>query len=154
MKEKIFFYLGKLNEDRESRFFNFFKVPTNPFIFTGLTLFIFILFEINTDLLFLPSLIGIYLLWKFHIILSKEYKIAKQCAIEESIMEDEMNNFTEELKSNYPEGPIYITEEDRHFILKNCLSYKIDLTIVQKIKSLLIIIGFYSIIYFICYFLF
>lgn len=147
MKEIITYYLIKLNSSENVKFLRIFNVPKNPFFFTAFTLSFFITLEIKTDFFFIPSIIGIFLLWKIHSSLSLEYKIAKTCAMEEMLMNDELKETPEMLKANFPNDPTYVTEEDREFIFKDCLAYKTRLTLIEKIKTFIFVALAYLIVY-------
>ncbi len=134
MRESITYYTDRLNSHRlTGTLFKYIKYPEgSPFFFTCMNVLVFALLGsvLNQSILmFIPCF---YIVWKHYELTLKRNLIMEDCLVSEIIMNDE---FKTGIDPNYPEDPLYITEEDRDFIFYDSLTERIEPGIWDKLKS-------------------
>lgn len=150
METTLSYYKDRLEKNKISTFLFFFYPPKHPYIFKWTTFLIFIKLELLFNLYFIPSIIAIYIIWEYQIILDRIEKILEDCIIEEICMEEDLKN-NQSIRSNFPNDPLYVTNNDREYIYENRVSDERNLNFLSKIKnhytSLISIVILYSILY-------
>jgi hypothetical protein len=80
-------------------------------------------------LMFIPCF---YIVWKHYELTLKRNLIVEDCLVREIIMNGEFKNG---IDPNFPDDPLYITEEDRDGIFHDSLTGRADTGILHKLKS-------------------
>ena len=134
MEESIIYYVDRLNKNNlTGTLFKYIKYPEgSPFFFTCMNVGIFVLLGSVLGLSVLMFIPCFYIVWKHYELTLKRNLIVEDCLVSEIIMKEE---FKTGIDPNYPDDPLYITEEDRYGIFHDSLTGRAEPRIVDKLKS-------------------
>ena len=158
MEKSITYYIDKLNrQDISGGIFKYIKYPDGPpFLFTSINIAIFALLGVVLNyqvIMFIPCF---YIVWEHYNLTLKRNLIIEDCLVSEIIMNEE---FKSGIDPNFPDDPLYITEEDRNGIFYDCFSSRPEEGVWDKLKShhvfIIVVMASYALICFIakCYFI-
>lgn len=152
--DKMEYYIKKLEDNTKLSYLRFFHFPKNSFLFILMTI---IVFNIVQDSEFIRNIkflyygipcIAIFMLWEYLICLSVRIKIAEECIVEECMMEQDLKE-NEVLKQNFPNDPLYVTEDDRDDIIHKYVLEHRNVKLIDRIISFKYSLALSIILYFI-----
>lgn len=151
MENSTRYYLDKVENTRRIKFMWFFSVPKDRLVFILSTV---LSFSILNHIIRSPwvSVMGIYILWEYGVILSTMIKIAEECAKDECFMEVDLRS-NEELKNTFPGDPLYVTEDDRKEITEKFIVEMGNVSFYNKLKNHHFTLVIAAVFYFSMYFL-
>jgi hypothetical protein len=150
------YYLERLkNNPRTGYLFGRFPIPDGiPFIFTASTIAISAIIEVIFPTFFIIPILAIIFCWEHYTRVYFRSFIFEECIVEEIMLKrDFVKNG---IDPNFPDDPLYVTEQDRSGIFDECLYINPEKKLSVKIKNhyqfiisiVVLFIGIYSLIKF------
>jgi hypothetical protein len=148
------YYLERLRTNtRTGYLFGRFQIPEGiPFIFTASTIFISALLEFIFPSFFIIPIIAIVVCWEHYTKIYFRSFIFEECIVEEIMFKNDL--VRNGVDPNFPDDPLYVTEDDRKAIFEECLYVNPEEKFLTKIKNhyrflisvVALFIGFYFLI--------
>lgn len=143
------YYLDKIENSNKLKFFWIFQFPKNTILIQLTTAIIFSVFEYTFGH-GISSLVAIIILWECAIMINLKVKLAEDCVADELFMEIDLKS-NEVLKNEFPNDPLYVTDDDREDIVEKIIREKKRITFVDRIKNyhllLIWVVAIYGIIF-------
>ena len=130
------YYLYKLEADEKfNTFFRHCKMPKHPCLFILLTATTFALVTLRTNTWML-SAPGIFIMWNCWIGVVEKERIVDYCVLKEMAMQTEFieEGIEADCIKNFPGDPMYVTNEDRDFIVEMEILRYWNMTMKEKIR--------------------
>lgn len=135
MNKSSEFYFGLLDRHRSTgSLFGVIAVPKGvPALFTLANVIIFAMLGIWIENPYLAAIPCFIIIWEHYTVVVKRNKIYDECIVNEAFMQMDFKDNGSD--PNYPDDPIYVTNEDREDIFHEAL-YKFNRDgIMEKLKS-------------------
>lgn len=153
-RDKIDFYLDEIERQGKMKFLGIFPAP-NPTYFIPITFVLFLILEFVGRFYFLPSLIAMYLIFERLAYGGYLTKLAEDCIVDEIYMEMDLQT-NEVLKNEFPNDPLFVTNEDRIDIVEKIVRETKHPNFFQRVKTnsitLYVLLGLYFVCGLIVYF--
>jgi hypothetical protein len=129
------YYLERLEKNaRTGYLFGRFPIPSGiPFIFTASTIIVSALIEVVFPTLFIIPIIAIVVCWEHYTRVHFRSFVLEECIIEEIMFKNDL--IKNGADPNFPDDPLYVTEEDRASIFEECLYINSEEKFLSKIKN-------------------
>jgi hypothetical protein len=129
------YYLERLkNNPRTGYLFGRFPIPGGiPFIFTASTILISALIEAIFPTFFIIPILAIVVCWEHYTKIYFRSFVFDECIVEEIMFRNDL--ITNGSDPNFPDDPLYVTEEDRRSIFDECLYVNSEENFTTKIKN-------------------
>jgi hypothetical protein len=129
------YYLKRLeNNARTGYLFGRFPIPSGiPFIFTTSTIIVSALIEVVFPTLFIIPIMAIVVCWEHYTRVHFRSFVFEECIIEEIMFKNDL--IKNGADPNFPDDPLYVTEEDRASIFEECLYINSEEKFLSKIKN-------------------
>ncbi|MDD2476865.1 MAG: hypothetical protein PHI32_13270 [Dysgonamonadaceae bacterium] len=147
-KEKIDFYFEEIERQGKLKFLGLFTAP-NSIYFIPITFILFLILEFIGRFYFIPSLIAMYLIFERLAYGGYMIKLAEDCIVDEIFMEQDLQT-NEVLKNEFPNDPLYVTNEDRADIVEKIVRETKHLNFFQRVKRNNIVLYSLLGLYFVC----
>jgi hypothetical protein len=129
------YYLERLkNNPRTGYLFGRFPIPGGiPFIFTASTILISALIEAIFPTFFIIPILAIVVCWEHYTKIYFRSFVFDECIVEEIMFRNDL--ISNGADPNFPDDPLYVTEEDRRSIFDECLYVNQEEKFTTKIKN-------------------
>ena len=149
--EKVKFYLDEIDRQNKLKFLKFFQ-PPNPIYFIPITFVILLIIEILSHFYFVPSLIGMYLIFECLAFGAFKVELAEKCIVEEVYMEHDLQNDEATKREFLDLGfPLVVTMDYKINIVENIVSETKRSNILNRLKNngltFFFVVSFYLILF-------
>lgn len=153
-RDKIDFYLDEIERQGKMKFLGIFPAP-NSIYFIPITFVLFLILEFIGRFYFIPSFIAMYLIFERLAYGGYMTKLAEDCVADEIYMGMDLQT-NEVLKNEFPNDPLYVTNEDRIDIVEKIVRETKHPNFFQRVKTnsitLYVLLGLYFVCGLIVYF--